>query len=341
MNCDGDENCHSWDWSLHTQAFRECPWSIGASAQIQVCLVLKKNHNNCKPWTPNRRWKRVVLLACFFRKNPGPTNSTIGMIRNSGTPHIENIPMPLRNLDIWTSFCPRLALRAKKAKLFKMRRYVFKSHVSILFPDWLHLEVVFERLILLWFLWWHAFLWNFKNINNKKQNNKNIRKHLLSTMAMLGVPILISFVNLTICSWLSEQCRTRDTSLAGSSTSKTSCLLLSSSVTSSWATESCTDVERVVRKDCGCLFNAGSKEEEAMRLGFRTSRRCFVWKWSGRRRESFMGDFEENVFAFSMISIMEFIHDFSKNYIIYLGHVAIHGGVKIMDYILYSTDWKG
>ena len=176
MNCDGDENCHSWDWSLHTQAFRECPWSIGASAQIQVCLVLKKNHNNCKSWTPNRRWKRVVLLACFFRKNPGPTNSTIGMIRNSGTPHIENIPMPLRNLDIWTSFCPRLALRAKKAKLFKMRRYVFKSHVSILFPDWLHLEVVFERLILVWFLWWHAFLWNFKNINNKKTKLQKYQK---------------------------------------------------------------------------------------------------------------------------------------------------------------------
>ena len=83
---------------------------------------------------------RIVVgnkLSClvFFLKNPGPTNSTIGMIQNSGTPHIENTPMPLRNLDIWTSFCPRLALRAKKAKLFKMRRYVFKSHVSILFPD--------------------------------------------------------------------------------------------------------------------------------------------------------------------------------------------------------------
>ena len=51
-----------------------------------------------------------------------------------------------------------------------------------------------------------------------------------------------------------------------------------------------------------------------------------------------MGDFEENVFAFSMIGIMEFIHDFSKNYIIYLGHVAIHGGLKIMDYILHSND---
>ena len=51
-----------------------------------------------------------------------------------------------------------------------------------------------------------------------------------------------------------------------------------------------------------------------------------------------MGDFEENVFAFSMISIMEFIHDFSKNYIIYLGHVAIHGGLKIMDYILLMIE---
>ena len=45
------------------------------------------------------------------------------------------------------------------------------------------------------------------------------------------------------------------------------------------------------------------------------------------------------MFVFLKISIMEFIHDFSKDYIIYLGdHVAIHRGFKIMDYILYSND---
>ena len=76
---------------------------------------------------------KLCCLDFFFKSWPNQFNNWDDP--KLWDPHIENTPMPLRNLDIWTSFCPRLALRAKKAKLFKMRRYVFKSHVSILFPD--------------------------------------------------------------------------------------------------------------------------------------------------------------------------------------------------------------
>ena len=99
------------------------------------------------------------------------------------------------------------------------------------------------------------------------------KMYLVSTLAMFGVPILISekFTVFFPYPFLQETLRVknlpRDGSFAGSSTSTTSCILLFSSVTSSLATEFC-DEERLERKDCGFLFKAGSKEEEPMRLGF-------------------------------------------------------------------------
>lgn len=107
------------------------------------------------------------------------------------------------------------------------------------------------------------------------------KKYVLPTMAMLGVPISISFVNRTI-SWLKgTSCLPRDTSLAGSSTSTTSgreLLSATSATSATWATESCIDVERVARNDCGFLFNAGSKEEEPIRLGSKSK----IWKFENK-----------------------------------------------------------
>ena len=138
--------------------------------------------------------------------------------------------------------------------------------------------------------------------------------YLVSTLAMFGVPILISekFTVFFPYPFLQETLRVKNLPRDGSlsSTSTTSCLLLFSSVTSSLATEFC-DAERLERKDCGFLFKAGSKEEEPMRLGFRKSRRFLFENKVGGEGKSILGDFSDifgtNVcFLQHMINIIDF-----------------------------------
>ena len=151
-------------------------------------------------------------------------SETWGKKKNETIP-ISDIPMLwLGYLDIWKD-SPRLAFE-HWAKRPSFSRW---EDMAILFPNkssfcfqqiqntqkrLTSLAGRFWRVISSVFFWWHVFHWNSKSTSNKKTifhhpiNLRRIlsimdlgKKYVLSTMAMLGIPILISFVNHTI-SWL-------------------------------------------------------------------------------------------------------------------------------------------